>query len=704
MKTGIAGDANAKELKNNAWLFLKMVLFPFAAALLLEMLVFNFHAYMPGILHEKSRGIALPEETDLSGVTASAGALIVGDDGGTVTIRDVGTSVSNICLKADGNSKLLNVTIQVTDESNSASPYTLGSFSFCTDTASSLSLYAVSTGKAKTLVLSFDQNAKGLCIRGITVNGPVFHFSRLRFLVVYLLFFLFAGIKEGKAWRIVYSPKSRLQNTLLAVILAFCCFIPVVTAHYYHDISNEDVTPFLEDMDYPLTDDIENYNIYEQQFDAFLKGQLYLDIPVDTNLLSLENPYDKTERAAAGVLYAWDHAFYHGKYYSYYGTAPILVFYYPYFFLTGKVPSLLHAMEFFSIMSILAVSLLLREILLKFVRRINYLLLCLGLPALCFTTLIYATQAQISFYVMPYLSEILFAALFMFLSLRALRAGCLPARVLLIFAGIAYALSVASRPIAALFILPMLPFFIRVLKNREETLKDSLIKMLCFAIPTAVGAVLIMRYNYLRFGSPLQFGIIYQLTISDASKMKFTIYDIIPAIYHMFLQLPYINARFPFAHIVVSQLSNYAGYKLHIAMLGAFSFPMLWWLFPGRAALKKNAENERMFAFLSAAVSLFMAFASFAMSGTDMRYIMDFVWLLGILALVFMMQIQENCFAETADADVRSSRKILYGLAVISLLASVWVGFAAVFNNEGDVIKNDLPAVYAAVMKLCEFW
>ena len=84
-------------------------------------------------------------------------------------------------------------------------------------------------------------------------------------------------------------------------------------------------------MDYPLTDDIENYNIYEQQFDAFLKGQLYLDIPVDTNLLSLENPYDKTERAATGVLYAWDHAFYHGKYYSYYGTAPILVFYYPYF-------------------------------------------------------------------------------------------------------------------------------------------------------------------------------------------------------------------------------------------------------------------------------------------------------------------------------------------------------------------------------------
>ena len=71
-----------------------------------------------------------------------------------------------------------------------------------------------------------------------------------------------------------------------------------------------------------------------------------------------------------------------------------------------------------------------------------------------------------------------------------------------------------------------------------------------------------------------------------------------------------------------------------------------------------------------------------------MRYIMDFVWLLGILALVFMMQIQENCFAETADADVRSSRKILYGLAVISLLASVWVGFAAVFNNEGDVIKT----------------
>ena len=71
-------------------------------------------------------------------------------------------------------------------------------------------------------------------------------------------------------------------------------------------------------------------------------------------------------------------------------------------------------MEFFSIMSILAVSLLLREILLKFVRRINYLLCVLACRRFVFTTLIYATQAQISFYVMPYLSEILFAALFMF--------------------------------------------------------------------------------------------------------------------------------------------------------------------------------------------------------------------------------------------------------------------------------------------------
>ena len=51
-----------------------------------------------------------------------------------------------------------------------------------------------------------------------------------------------------------------------------------------------------------------------------------------------ENPYDRAARDKAGVWYMWDRALYNGKYYSYFGIAPILTVYYPCQLLTGKLP------------------------------------------------------------------------------------------------------------------------------------------------------------------------------------------------------------------------------------------------------------------------------------------------------------------------------------------------------------------------------
>ena len=74
-------------------------------------------------------------------------------------------------------------------------------------------------------------------------------------------------------------------------------------------------------------------------------------------MLNLENPYDLSERSAAGVSYPWDHLFFDGKYYSYYGIGTVLTLFLPYHMITGKYFPSLWATFIYSIIGIIFLSL-----------------------------------------------------------------------------------------------------------------------------------------------------------------------------------------------------------------------------------------------------------------------------------------------------------------------------------------------------------
>ena len=60
-------------------------------------------------------------------------------------------------------------------------------------------------------------------------------------------------------------------------------------------------------------------NQYELMAESILNGHLYIDYDIDPRLLEMENPYDPVMRDELGVEYHWDHAFYDGHYYMYFG-------------------------------------------------------------------------------------------------------------------------------------------------------------------------------------------------------------------------------------------------------------------------------------------------------------------------------------------------------------------------------------------------
>lgn len=108
------------------------------------------------------------------------------------------------------------------------------------------------------------------------------------------------------------------------------------------------VVPFWEPGNTGLA--TENYNVafwdheskisfvYEQYgalAHSLLNGRLDLMQDPPEELLALDNPYDSTAREAAQVNSLWDHAYYNGRYYVYFGIVPCLLFQLPFEAVTG---------------------------------------------------------------------------------------------------------------------------------------------------------------------------------------------------------------------------------------------------------------------------------------------------------------------------------------------------------------------------------
>ena len=80
---------------------------------------------------------------------------------------------------------------------------------------------------------------------------------------------------------------------------------------------------------------------YARLADALIHHHLWLDLPVSSQLTALSNPYDYARRAALvaahpNVRVYLDHAFYHGRYYCYFGVMPAVLFFVPYQLMTGQ--------------------------------------------------------------------------------------------------------------------------------------------------------------------------------------------------------------------------------------------------------------------------------------------------------------------------------------------------------------------------------
>ncbi len=264
-------------------------------------------------------------------------------------------------------------------------------------------------------------------------------------------------------------------------------------------------------------------NQYELMAESILDGRIDIVYGDEDALAQLENPYDPDERREAGVSYHWDHAYYEGHYYMYFGVVPVFLVFLPYRILTGTALTTYHATQIFATLTIIGIFVLFRLLSRLFFKKLPYSVY-LALSVAFSVMSIWYSIAEPALYCTAITSAIALEVWSLYFFIRAVWDEKRENRQILL-AGIGAllgALTFGCRPSIALANLLVIPILIIFLKQRKFTLK-LLGKLALAALPYLLVAIALMLYNYARFDDPFEFGQAYQLTVADQTQYRITL-------------------------------------------------------------------------------------------------------------------------------------------------------------------------------------
>lgn len=264
---------------------------------------------------------------------------------------------------------------------------------------------------------------------------------------------------------------------------------------------------------------------YERMAEAILHGHLYLEYDtIDPRLSVMENPYDPQARQELGVNFEWDHAFYNGKYYMYFGVVPVFLVFLPYRIVTGTALTTYKATQIFTASTIIGIFFLFSFLRKRLFQKMPFLLYLMLSVVVSFISVWYAVTAP-AMYCTAIMSAVCMELISINLAVRGVedaRQGRTDWIILakLIGGSFSSALVFGCRPtiaLASLIQIPMLGRYRTIAKSRKMRVKS----LLAIGIPYLLIAAFLMWYNYARFGNVFEFGQSYQLTVADQHSYSF---------------------------------------------------------------------------------------------------------------------------------------------------------------------------------------
>ena len=676
--------------KNIKWIFL------LAATIFLELWLSND---ITAFLHPENEFVCVMEQSETSGNASIEDGKIKFSSSGDSFTLDFESEIESQNIYLDFESEhdgAVFGNIEIKDDSHAKKYEFLNEFTVDPG------------GKEHTLLLPLHSSGNITSIRIELTSGiydPVMlnelvinhhtglQFRFVRWLIMVLILAAIFAIKHFGLLHKTYDSKNFKHFVVTACIWTFNLLLALGIARYAHEENAQDIV-------YPLEDSIEEYSIMVRQFDAFQKGQLNLDITTEYDLEDLDNPYDYSERLDAGNHWwnVWDHVYSNGKYYSYFGVAPILTIYYPHYWLTGKLPSDGKTAYFLAIILITAGMLLIHQAI-KFLNiKANALAVFLSFLLLPSASYMFLVQSSADIYYIPILSAAAFLAFFSYASLKAYeRKEQTSGIVWFVVAGVTLVLSVSSRPTTAIpFIALAAPLYLHILFDKKLPIRQKSYLVTGFVVPVCLGAGLLMWYNHARFGSALDFGIANQLTISDIhynhiSVSAGRIVSYITQYWLLFLRpaevFPYINYGWT---TVISDGS----YVYHQIQIGILAMPINYMIFTTPFAVKRTNIPFYKRAMLLCGIigSVLVLYMDYCLGGIHLRYVCDASFLIALLSILLTLYVLEKL----EQRQLFFMRKVL----IIVMLMSLFTGYLLIFTNERNYIRAYSTDFYLQVQNL----
>ena len=435
---------------------------------------------------------------------------------------------------------------------------------------------------------------------------------------------------------------------------------------------------------------------YQLLTEAFMEGHPYLNEEPSDILKNLKNPYDKRVREEAfkesDEDYIWDVAFYNNKYYVYFGVAPVILYYLPFYAITGTHINTAVCINITMIATVIGVFLLLYHLCKKYYPKVSlgvYLAFTLLFVNACGILYIIGRPDH---YSLPIIMAVMFSIYGLFWWLKA-KENDLNSKYLFL-GSLCMACVAASRPQLLLTSFFAIPLFWEDVKKRELLSLKSYKKTIAFAMPYIVIALLLMWYNYIRFASPFDFGANYNLTTNDMTKRGFVLGRIPLGIYYYLLVPFQFILKFPFlSRFGVS--TNYLGTTIYESMTGGFIFVNLLTIFGLLIFKFKNKlENKTLYklGLLSVIFSLIIIIADTEMAGILPRYICDFGFLMYFATAIVIFHL----FTKLDDNKKRFLTKILFACFIFGLIFNLLLVL-----NDDVFMKSNL---FFYFRKLFEFW
>ena len=523
----------------------------------------------------------------------------------------------------------------ITDEGN-ANSYCFDELLVCPKVNSSMYIPIEAYGNVKDLKIYFKENVDEFFLDGIVLNErPPLRINLLRIVIISLAIIALCTIFLNPYNMEISAQGNRKRLIALLVTATILAFLAtsIQRQNLMHGMAKG----------------------YPELARSFAEGRVYIEENADEVLRNLDNPYDRIQRDKLGACYYWDVAYYNDKYYIYFGAVPVILFHLPYYLVTGQDLNYTNAQIVMNILILLGALALIEEIRKKFFPTCP-----ISLEVLIYITFIFAVGLGIlvkrsGVYYEAIGTAIMLVLWGLFLWLHSVKQEgvCLWQGML---GSLLMAAAVGSRPQFA--IVSFAAFYIFRQIFRDKNLKSIVLLIL----PYVPVAIVLMAYNYLRFGSVVDFGANYNLTTHDMTHIGIHLSRIPMGIWYYLIKTPIFDYTFPYMRND-SVAAGYQGFIAWESQAGG-AIALTPYLFLGISALKDKSDEGKLFK-ISIIATLITVFADSLMCGISMRYQLDFRIILALPVVIFNIK-RMGCLNDSKD--VTSINKYFHITALLCVL------------------------------------